>query len=68
MDSTRRVVTPFASLGVIVIVALSPLATDALVDPSVKEAGAQATVQVTVVETELTPGALVASVSCPAPA
>ena len=61
-DSTRSVVTPAESFGVIVIVALSPAARDPEVELRVNDAGAPATVQTTVVEADNAPGALVSSV------
>jgi hypothetical protein len=50
IDSTKSVVTPLASFGVITIVADSPFATEAEVADKVNEAGAPATVQTTVVD------------------
>jgi hypothetical protein len=60
-DSTRSVVTPAESFGVIVIVALSPAPRDPEVELRVNDAGTPATVQTTVVEADDTPGALVSS-------
>ena len=60
-DSTSNVVTPFASLGVITSVAVSPTASDPAVELKVNEAGAPATVQTTVVEAESAPGEFVSS-------
>jgi hypothetical protein len=52
----RSVVTPAASFGVIVKVAVSPAAIEPVVELNENEAGAPATVQVTVEEAESAPG------------
>jgi hypothetical protein len=59
----RSVVTPFASLGVIVNVADSPAAIDAEVEESEKDVGAPATVHVTLVVRSPVVGALPALLS-----
>jgi hypothetical protein len=64
-ESMRRVATPLASTGVMVMVPVSLAAIDAVVELKVNDFGAPATVQVTVVDREFAPGALAASVSWP---
>jgi hypothetical protein len=61
VTAANKVVTPAESFGVIVIVADSPFATEAVVDESENEAGAPATVHTTVAEDDNAPGAVESS-------
>jgi hypothetical protein len=63
IDSTRSVETPAESNGVMVNVAVSPAAIDAVVALSENDEGAPATVQVTFLDADSAPGALVSSVA-----
>jgi hypothetical protein len=63
-DSTKRVVTPLESFGVITKVAVSPAAMEPELALKENDAGAPATVHVTVVEAERAPGAEVSSLFC----
>jgi hypothetical protein len=63
IDSTRSVETPAESNGVMVNVAVSPAAIDAVEALSENDAGYPATVQVTFLDADSAPGALVSSVA-----